>query len=139
MHSYCIDGTNLVRGLGYGGPQFRDQENRDCLWLAAALAELCRRLSGRLEVELFFDGALRPMGAMPHNLRLKFSFEEPADELILDRVRARRWSAGKTVTVVTGDGELGRRAEEEGGRWQKVRRGARLEAVLAAIERRFQR
>ncbi len=139
MQSYCIDGTNLVRGSGYGGPEFRDQEDADARWLVAALGEVCRGLSGRVEIELFFDGAARALGPVPSNLRVRFSHERQADELILDRVRSSRWSSGGVVTVVTGDSELGRQAVEEGGRWQKVGRGARLEGVLGAIERRFVR
>lgn len=137
MRSYCIDGTNLVRGADWGGAAFRDQEEADARWLVRALGQVCRQLSGRVEVELFFDGAARPLGPAPSNLRVRFTRETQADEIILDRVRSSRWSAGSAVTVVTGDSELGRRAEEEGGRWQKVGRGAKLEGVLAAIEKRF--
>lgn len=136
MQTYCLDGTNLVRGSGCGEPAF-DQEDADTQWLLAALGEVCRRLEGKVEVELFFDGAARPMGDVPSNLSVRFSHEVSADELILDRVRSKKWNSGGVVTVVTGDSELGRQSEEEGGRWQKVKHGARLEGVLGAIERRF--
>lgn len=139
MRSYCIDGTNLVRGADWGGPAFGDQEETDARWLVQALGQVCRGLAGRVEVELFFDGAARPMGPVPPNMRVRFSHEAPADELILDRVRSCRWRSGTAVTVVTGDSELGRLAVEEGGRWQKVGRGAKLEGVLAAMEKRFLR
>lgn len=126
MQTYCLDGTNLARGSDY-------EES----WLVEALGEVCRRLEGRVEVELFFDGPTRPAGGTPSNLSVRFSHEVPADELILDRVRSSKWSSRGVVTVVTGDSELGRMSEEEGGRWQKVKHGARLEGVLGAIERRF--
>lgn len=144
MHLYCVDGTNLVRASsGYGGPQFREQEESDSAWLVAAIAELCLSAGPAVEVELFFDGPHRvwPEGTTPpvSNLRVSFTRETEADDLILDRVRSHRWTGGGSVTVVTGDTELGRQAEEEGGRWQKVRHGTKLENVLSAMEKRFQR
>ena len=137
VRSYCVDGTNLVRSGGYGGPQFREQEDADTRRLVAALGELCRRLEGQAEVEVFFDGAARAVGAAGPGLTVRFSHETAADELILDRVRSRPYAGGGKVTVVTGDGELGRLAEEEGGTWLRVSPGAPLESVLSRIERRF--
>ena len=144
MHLYCVDGTNLVRASsGYGGPQFREQEDSDGAWLVAVLAEVCLSAGPAVEVELFFDGPHRvwPEGkaGQAANLRVSFTRETKADDLILDRVRSHRWTGGGGVTVVTGDGELGRQAEEEGARWQQVRHGARLENVVHAMEKRFQR
>lgn len=135
MHLYCVDGSNLVRGAGDSG--FRAHEEADGAWLVAAFDELCRRLGPLVEVDLYFDGPRRGPAGTEANLRVVFSHEVEADELILDRVRARRWSGTGKVTVVTGDGELGRQTEEEGGRWHAVRHGTRLEGVLRAIEKRF--
>lgn len=138
-HFYCIDGTNLVRGLfGYGGPHFREQENADCERLVAGLGQLCESLGSRVEIEVFFDGERRFGGSgAPDNLRVRFSREAPADELILDRVRANRYGGSGSVTVVTADGELGRRASDEGGRWLRVRPGTPFEAVVNSIEKRL--
>lgn len=137
---YCIDGTNVVRVChGYGGPAFRAQEDADAQRLVEALARLCEGLAGRVEVELYFDGRFRPTARTAAGLRVRFAHEESADDLILDRVRASAHLGEGRATVVTADGELGRRAVEEGGRWQRVSPGAGLEPVLGAIERRFSR
>lgn len=143
MHLYCVDGSNLVRcAVDAAGPAFPEREETDCAWLVEAFGELCRRLGPGVEFELYFDGPRRAWagrsGGEP-NLSVRFSHEEEADALILDRVRSRRWGGAGKVTVVTGDGELGRRTEEEGGRWQAVRHGTRLEGVLGSIEKRFSR
>lgn len=136
---YCVDGTNLVRtGYGYGGPAFRDQEEADGERLVALLSSVCAELSGRAEVELFFDGPWRAWRSGAANLRLCFTGRAKADELILDRVRARVWRGGR-VTVVTADGELGKRAAEEGGRWQRVAPAAGVEGAVRALERRLSR
>lgn len=133
VRTVCIDGSNLVRSSGW-----EPGEEQDARWLVEACAVLCRRLEDRLEIELFFDGRDRPFpGPGPSNLRVRFAREETADALILDRVRAAKWSQGAAVTVVTGDSELGRLAAEEGGKWQKVSRGTALESVVKGIERRF--
>lgn len=137
--TYCVDGTNLVRGAyGYGGPDFREQEDADGLRLVAALAEVCLRIGDRIEIDVFFDGASRPwsLPGSPSNMRVCFGSAVPADDLIMDRVRLRRYGGGK-VTVVTADGELGQKVSEEGGRWLKLSRGFRMEGVVSSIERRF--
>lgn len=131
--AYCIDGSNLVRAAGW-----TPGEEQDARWLVQACAALCRRLEGKVEVELFFDGRDRAVpGPTPSNLRVRFAREETADDLILDRVRSAKWTAGAVVTVVTGDADLGRRAVEEGGKWQQVTHGTALESVVRGIERRF--
>ena len=136
--SYCIDGTNVVRGCyGYGGDAFRRQEDADTERLIKAFALLCETLDGRIEVVVFFDGAFRPLPSPASNLRVSFTHELPDDDIILDRVRSRRYSGAGRVTVVTGDGELGRKAGEEGARWLRVGPGTRLEDLLRSIERRF--
>ena len=136
-----MDGTNVVRVLwGYGGAEFREQEESDCVTLVESFAVLCRALSGLMEVEIFFDGEGRRWKRTPKaapNLRVRFAWEEPADSLILDRVRAGSFGREGRVTVVTADGELGRRAREEGGRWLAVRPADGLERILSGIERRF--
>lgn len=138
---YCVDGTNVVRVLwGYGGPGFRDQEDSDCATLVESFGALCRGLGDRLEVEVFFDGEGRRWRRQPQppaNLRVRFAWEEEADVLILDRVRSRAFGRDGSVTVVTADGELGRRAREEGGRWMAVRVGSGLEGILGSIEKRL--
>ncbi len=140
IHVYCVDGSNLVRGgYGYGGPAFRAQEDADAERVVAAFSQLCERLGPRVEVDLYFDGAYRGWRASAANLRVLFSREEQADDLILDRVRARAYLGGGSVTVVTGDGELGRRAAQEGGKWLRVGAGQALESVVGAIERRWNR
>ncbi|OGR89834.1 MAG: hypothetical protein A3J74_05025 [Elusimicrobia bacterium RIFCSPHIGHO2_02_FULL_57_9] len=138
-HFFCIDGTNLVRGLfGYGGPNFREQENADRERLIAGLSQLCENLGDRLEIEVYFDGDGRfSADGEAANLRVRFAREIEADELILDRVRCRRHEGSGSVTVVTSDGELGRMAAEEGGRWLKVAPATAFESVVASIERRF--
>ena len=139
--AYCVDGTNVVRGLfGYGGEPFRAQEDEDGRRLVLALAQLCEGLPTRLEIELFFDGPERPLPGdrRPPNLRIRFARELEADDLILDRVRAKAYGHG-SVTVVTADGELGKRAAEEGAGWLKVRPRSSLESVVKAIESKFRR
>lgn len=137
VRSFCVDGTNVVRGYGYAGPAFRDQEDADAQRLIAALAQLCEALGERIEVEVIFDGAFRPWRSPAANLRVRFAQEVQADDLILDRVRSRGFQGGGRVTVVTGDSDLGRKASEEGARWQRVYPGAALESVLRSIESRF--
>ena len=139
--AYCVDGTNVVRvSSGYGGPAFRAQEEEDSRRLLEGLELLCGSLGARVDVELFFDGEHRGLGrAGQPNLRVRFTREGSADDVILDRVRSRAWSGEGKVTVVTADGELGRRAEEEGGHWLKVRPGADMGGIFRAIERRFTR
>lgn len=140
IHTYCVDGTNLVRtGYGYGGPAFRAQEDADAQRLLAALGQLGERLGARVEIDVYFDGAFRPLPSPAANMRVRCTREAPADELILDCVRARSYLGPGSVTVVTADGELGRRAVEEGGRWLRVKAGQPLESVVAAIERRWSR
>ena len=58
-------------------------------------------------------------------------------DLILDRVRSRKWSGGGSTTVVTADGELGRMSEAEGGKWLKVGHGSSAESVAGRIGGRF--
>ncbi len=136
--SYCVDGTNVVRGCyGYAGASFRRQEDADSERLVNAFALLCETLDGRIEVEVFFDGAHRALPSSAANLRVCFTHELPADDLILDRVRSRRYSHAGRVTVVTGDGDLGRKISQEGARWLRVGPGTRLEDLLRSIERRF--
>ena len=140
MRLYCVDGTNVVRVLwGYGGDEFREQEESDCVTLVESFAVLSRRLAGRAEFEVFFDGQGRAWKRAPRaeGLRVCFAWDETADSLILDRVRSGSFGHEGRVTVVTADGDLGRRAQEEGGRWLTVRHGERLERVLGSIERRF--
>jgi hypothetical protein len=138
---FCVDGTNLVRtAYGYGGPDHRAQEEADTERLVAVFARLCEDAGSAVEVELFFDGAFRPFpGPRPENLRLTFAPDSPADELILDRVRARAWRGGGTAAVVTADAELGRAAEAEGGKWLRVAHGTPPEGVAARIGGRFKR
>ncbi|MBI3553729.1 MAG: NYN domain-containing protein [Elusimicrobia bacterium] len=141
VHLYCVDGSNLVRsGYGYEGPAFRAQEEADAERLIAALDRACAAAGGRLEIEVFFDGPRRgaPLG-ISAGLSVRFTHELEADDLILDRVRARSYAGVRKVTVVTADSALGRQVEGEGGRWQRVRRGAPLESVVRAIEGRFKR
>ena len=131
----------MVRVLwGYGGPEFREQEASDCVTLVDSFGVLCRALGDRLQVEVFFDGEGRSWERpprVPANLRVRFAWEEPADTLILDRVRSQAFGHEGSVTVVTADGELGRRAREEGGRWLTVRADGGLERILSSIERRL--
>jgi predicted RNA-binding protein with PIN domain len=137
---YCVDGTNVVRVLwGYGGAEFRGQEESDCVTLVDSFAILGRRLAGQAEFEVFFDGQGRTWERVPRgeNLRVSFSWDETADALILDRVRAGSFGRAGRVTVVTADAELGRRAREEGGRWLAVKPEDGLERILRGIERRF--
>jgi hypothetical protein len=132
-----VDGTNLVRCSNPArGRAFDDAEERDRQWLAGALAHVCEGKPERLEIELFFDGSATGVSVpgAPSNFRLRFGYDEKADDLILDRVRGRRFQ-GQKVTVVTADVELGERAKEEGAKWQRFRFGQSLESVVAHLER----
>lgn len=138
----CVDGTNVVRCSNpERGPAFADAEERDRRWLAAALADLCERGAGQLEVELYFDGSgaglSKPAGS-PAGFSLRFAYDTQADALILDRVRGRRF-AGQRVTVLTADSDLGERAKEEGARWQRFSPGQSLESILGALAARLLR
>jgi len=138
---FCIDGTNLVRtAYGYGGPGHRAQEQADTERLVEIFARLCEEHDGDFEVELYFDGAFRPLpAARSSNLRVRFTHEFPADDLILDRVRARAYGGGGAVTVVTADSELMRRAADEGGRALRVPHGTPPEDVARRIGGRLAR
>lgn len=138
---FCVDGTNLVRtAFGYGGPAHQAQEQSDAEDLVAAFARLCETVGAGVEVELFFDGAFRAMpGARPANLRVSFTREVSADELILDRVRAKAWARTGSVTVVTADTELGRSAQAEGAKWLRASHGASPLGLVRRIEERFSR
>lgn len=138
---FCVDGTNLVRtAYGYGGPAHQAQEQSDSERIASIFAQVCEEAGGAVEVELFFDGPFRAMPAGgPANFSVSFAREVAADDLILDRVRARAWNKGGSVTVVTADGDLGRTTEAEGGRWLRVSHGSSPESVARRIGGRFSR
>jgi hypothetical protein len=138
---FCVDGTNLVRtAYGYGGPAHMAQEQSDSEHLAAVFAAVCEEAGGAVEVELFFDGPFRSMPSpCPANFRVSFTRELPADDMILDRVRARKWNQGGSTTVVTADVELGETAEAEGGKWMRVAHGSSPESVARRIGGRFSR
>ena len=138
---FCVDGTNLVRtAYGYGGPAHHAQEQADSERLAEIFAQVCEEAGGVVEVELFFDGPFRAMpSGGPANFSVSFTHEVAADDLILDRVRARAWSKGGSVTVVTADGDLGRTTEAEGGKWLRVSHGSSPESVARRIGGRFSR
>lgn len=142
MRLYCVDGSNVVRMMwGYGGAAFRHQEESDCAALVESFGVLCQSWPGALSVEVFFDGGARrwPRQPVVPGLRVRFSYEDSADALIMDRVRAKTFAGGGSVTVVTGDAELGRRCREEGGRWLRVGPQEGLEGILRRIENRFAR
>ena len=138
---FCIDGTNLIRtAYGYGGPAHATQEDADTRRITELFGRLCEDVGESIEVELFFDGAFRDLGGpRPDNFRLSFTREVPADDVILDRIRARGWNGGGTATVVTADGDLGRQAEAEGGKWLRVSHGAAPEGLARKIGGRFLR
>jgi hypothetical protein len=137
---FCVDGTNLVRtAYGYGGPAHAAQEQSDSEHLAEVFAQVCEEAGSGVEVELFFDGPFRAMPGGPANFSVSFTHEVAADDLILDRVRAKAWSKLGSVTVVTADGDLGRESEAEGGRWLRVAHGSTPESVARRIGGRFSR
>lgn len=138
---YCVDGTNLVRSaFGYGGPANLGQERADAEDLVSAFARLCSSVGPGLEVEVFFDGAFWSVASeRPENLRVSFSREATADELILDRVRAKAWAGKGTVTVVTADTGLGHAAKAEGAAWLRAPHGVPPTGLLRRIEERFSR
>ena len=137
---FCVDGTNLVRtAYGYGGPSRHAQEQADSERLVEIFASACEEAEGAVEVEVFFDGPFRAMPSGPTGFSVSFTHEVAADDLILDRVRARAWSKGGSTTVVTADGDLGRAAETEGGKWLRVSHGASPESVARRIGGRFSR
>ena len=133
---FCVDGTNLVRtAYGYGGPAHSAQEDADTDRITAIFAQLCEDAGGEVEIELFFDGGFRALaGPRPDNFRVSFTRELPADQLMLDRVRSRKWNGEKT-TVVTADGDLGRTAEAEGGKWMRVGHGSDIEGIVRRMTR----
>lgn len=135
---FCVDGTNLVRtAYDYGGPDHAAQEDADTDRITVIFGRLCEEVGGRIEVELFFDGTFRAFGGpRPENFRVSFTRELKADDLILDRVRSRKWNGGKT-TVVTADVELGEAAEAEGGKWMRVEHGSPVENVIGRMRGRF--
>ncbi len=135
---FCVDGTNLVRtAYGYGGPAHAAQEDADTDRIVVIFGQLCEEAGDAFEIELFFDGTFRVFGgARPDNFRVSFTRELTADDLILDRVRSRKWNGGKT-TVVTADVELGEAAESEGGKWMRVEHGSPPEGVARRIGGRF--
>ena len=137
---FCIDGTNLVRtAYGYGGPAHQEQEQSDSEHLAEVFASVCEEAGSAVEVELFFDGPFRAMPGGPANFSVSFTHEIAADDLILDRVRAKAWNKSGSVTVVTADGDLGRTTEAEGGKWLRVSHGSSPESVARRIGGRFSR
>jgi hypothetical protein len=137
---FCVDGTNLVRtAYGYGGPSHQAQEQADSERLVDIFASVCEEAGGAVEVEVFFDGPFRVMPSGPAGFSVSFTHEVAADDLILDRVRARAWNKGGSATVVTADGDLGRAAEAEGGKWLRVSHGASPESVARRIGGRFSR
>ncbi|MEQ1918387.1 MAG: hypothetical protein ABL955_04250 [Elusimicrobiota bacterium] len=135
---YCVDGTNLVRtAYGYGGPAHAAQEDADTDRIAVIFGQVCEEAGPEMEIELFFDGAFRTLGgSRPDNFRLSFTRELSADDMILDRVRSRKWNGGKT-TVVTADVELGEMAESDGGKWLRVDHGSSIESVIGRMRGRF--
>jgi len=135
---FCIDGTNLVRtAYGYGGPAHAAQEDADTDRITAIFAQVCEESGPSVEIEIFFDGAFRTLGgSRPDNFRVSFTREVSADDMILDRVRSRKWNGEKT-TVVTADVELGEMAESEGGKWMQVFHGSPPEGVARRIGGRF--
>ena len=135
---FCVDGTNLVRtAYEYGGPDREVQEDADTDLVAAIFGRVCEEAGAKVEIELFFDGPFRALGGpRPDNFRVSFTRESKADDLILDRVRSRKWNGGKT-TVVTADVELGELAETEGGKWMRVEHGSSPEGVARKIGGRF--
>lgn len=140
VHVYCIDGTNVVRGAyGYAGSSaFQEQEEADTERFVEMLCGLSERLGSRVEIELYFDGPVHEMPSAPSNFSVRFTHQTPADDMILGRVRSRSYSGGG-ITVVTGDVDLGRQVDEEGGKWLRVRPGAAFETILAAIDRKWSR
>lgn len=136
---FCVDGTNLVRtAYGYGGPAHAAQEDADTDRITVIFAQLCEDAGGEVEIELFFDGAFRALGGpRPDNFRVSFTREMTADDMILDRVRSRKWSKGGSTTVVTADVELGEMAEAEGGKWMRVGHGSPPEGIARKIGGRF--
>lgn len=137
---YCVDGTNVVRVCcGYAGEPFRRQEEADAQRLVEIFARLCESIGSGLDVEIFFDGPWAPASPGAANLRVRAGRELSADELVMDSVRARKFSGGGSVTVITGDSDLGRRAAEEGARWVNVRPGQTVEGLAGMIEGRLAR
>jgi hypothetical protein len=138
---FCVDGTNLVRtAYGYGGPANAAQEQSDSEHLVEIFAQTCEDAGDAVEVEVFFDGPFRAMpSGGPANFSVSFTHEIAADDLILDRVRARAWNKSGSVTVVTADGDLGRTTEAEGGKWLRVSHGSSPESVARRIGGRFSR
>ncbi len=136
---FCVDGTNLVRtAYEYGGPGREAQEDADTDRVTVIFAQLCEDAGPAIEIELFFDGAFRALGGpRPDNFRVSFTRESTADDIILDRVRSRKWSGGGGTTVVTADVELGEMAESEGGKWLRVSHGSAPEGVARKIGGRF--
>ena len=107
---YLLDACNIVRAGSWDPGRDDDAESR------AFIARIERRLvpAPRLRVVAVFDGPRR-YSAAGVVLELRFSQEEPADSVILDLARA-GVHEGRSVWVVSRDGALLDRAEEEGAR-----------------------
>ena len=112
MRTYLVDATNAARRDGYapGFPGMEEQRTRE---LVDRLSSYALEFSGRIAIELFFDGPRRELGGA--GLLLRFSGERQADDLILGTVRNLR-AQGRGVIVATEDGLLRDDVEEEGGR-----------------------
>ncbi len=117
MNLLLVDGYNMIHAL----PEFRRLLDRS---LAEARAALSRALGGlaaakkgNVEIHLFFDSKeprdFFDAEPLVRGVEIHFPFSgETADEAILDYLR--QFDNKATVTVVTDDRNLARRAGDEG-------------------------
>jgi len=112
VRTYLVDVTNAVRRGDYDH-RFPEMEEARCRGFVERLATLAGGAGFMLE--LVFDGPRRPVGPVGGAVRLRFSGERQADDLILGTVRALR-AQGRGAVVATEDGALRREVEEEGAR-----------------------
>ncbi|MBI4676757.1 MAG: NYN domain-containing protein [Elusimicrobia bacterium] len=114
MRTYLVDGSNAVRRHDYD-PRFPAVEERRTLTWLSRLDRLSGGALGKFQVEVFFDGRARDVGGPYAGLRIRFSAEARADDMILGVVRLLGFS-GRGAVVVTEDGALADEARSEGAR-----------------------
>ena len=125
MRHYLIDGTNVVR-QGHYAKRFPEVEERKTIDLLCRLNDLALPYTGRVRIDIFFDGPARPMVDVDPPVYIRFPIDGYADAAILGTARS-LFAKGKGAVVVTGDGRLAEQLREEGAR---ILRFSELEARL---------
>lgn len=109
-----MDGSNAVRRGGYD-PRFPEMEARRTEEFLYRIDELAAGCSGKLRIEIFFDGPARPHLPVRPPVYVRFPMDGYADDAILGTAR-RLLHGGKGAVAVTGDGRLAETLRAEGAR-----------------------